>query len=492
MARARPPAPRPGVRPQQAEHPAPQPRRAVTDGPVDRDRLTQWGGLFGLLPVLGWTVDLLTQALVGHCAGSFAQSARLAEDMSAHPWIRLCLQVRGEFRDTCPRVVTPAQRRGDGRRCADFVREAWDEFFSPAAMADVHRHELMMGAGVGAVNWEERRDGRDRWWLPVVQPWEPSLLSYQLYTDPLSVDGGSYVATTMSHGRVLVQPGAGRWVVFRRRALRPWLDGLVRVLGDAFVGEGYNFRDLMVFQEKHGRGITKLFYPRSWRDDEILATAQSLRQGGGGGVLPCPTDPEGNHLVDAEQVRADGTGWQTYGATEARLRQRITIAILRQDMTTTGSTGLAENDPRKHSLWKCREEDARTYGDACLTWEEVEPGVRVPVWAPTDGVIRTQVLSHFAEYNFGSRDLAPYVWWDATPPEDFAAKAEALARHGQQRAQALSQLSQALDKLRTGGVTLEESDVAHLAEQCGLSLRAPQAGGQGGPSPASARTQSTA
>lgn len=453
----------------------------------DPSRIQQFGTYYGLLPVWGWTVEALVSALEGHNVGNFQASGRLAEDMTAHPWIRHGLTVRDEFFTTCPLNFTPAgrtlaeQRRS--KRCADFVREIWPDVMPLATLKDLHRHELFMGQGIYAIDWEERRDGRDRWWIPCVKPWEPSLTGYRQFTDPDSIDGGGYTATTLSHGLLRVQPGGGRWGMFSRRTLRPWLGGIVRVLGEAFTGDGYNFRDNMTHQDRWGRGIVKLKYLRSLRTEEVNAATASLVEGGGGGVLQCPVDETGKPLLDADLLRADGAGYQTFDATEKRILRRVLIALLRQDMTTTGTTGIADNDPRQMSLWKCREDDATTYGDArCMTeWEEMG-GVRrpIPVWEPCDGVLRQHLTRWIAHFNFGEFDLAPYVWWDATPPDDYEQRRDAEAKRGQQRAATLQALSAAVKGLAEQGV---RCDVAHLADQCGMTLVEPDENGNVPPEP---------
>lgn len=453
----------------------------------DPSRIQQFGTYYGLLPVWGWTVEALVSALEGHNVGNFQASGRLAEDMTAHPWIRHGLTVRDEFFTTCPLNFTPAgrtlaeQRRS--KRCADFVREIWPDVMPLATLKDLHRHELFMGQGIYAIDWEERRDGRDRWWIPCVKPWEPSLTGYRQFTDPDSIDGGGYTATTLSHGLLRVQPGGGRWGMFSRRTLRPWLSGIVRVLGEAFTGDGYNFRDNMTHQDRWGRGIVKLKYLRSLRTDEVNAATASLVEGGGGGVLQCPVDENGKPLLDADLLRADGAGYQTFDATEKRILRRVLIALLRQDMTTTGTTGIADNDPRQMSLWKCREDDATTYGDArCMTeWEDIG-GMRrpIPVWEPCDGALRQHLTRWIAHFNFGEFDLAPYVWWDATPPDDYEQRRDAEAKRGQQRASTLQALASAAKAFGDQGV---RCDVAHLADQCGMTLVKPDEDGNVPPEP---------
>lgn len=460
------------------------------------DRISAYGSYFGLLPVWGWTVPALVGAIDAHNVGNFALSGRLAEDMAAHPWIYRGISTRQKFFSKCPLNVTPADEHGRpvldpdqaktcrGARHADFIREVLPDILPMATMHDLMRHELLSGQGVPAIDWEERRDGRDRWWLPYLKPWAPQLLSYRQFTDPSSVDGGGFVATTLSHGQVRVQPGGGRWALFARRTSQPWLGGAVRMLGDAFVGDGYNFRDLMAYQEKIGQGIVKLLYERGMPQNEVLACAESLKQGSGGGVLMCPGQ-DGKRLVDAEFVKGDGVGWQSFRATNELLLRRILIALQGQDMLTTGSTGLATNDPRAMSLWDLYQEDCQVYGDASCTseWEPVGSEWRqVPVWTPRDGVLRTQIMSWVAHFNVGDSRLAPYIWWDGTPPDDYEARADAQATRAQKIGGAYASVSMAMKN----GLLTSPRQAQHALRQMGIDYEpeAGQAAPPAGPPPA--------
>lgn len=455
-------------------HKPPTKSAKAADRPTpEQTRISQWGAGFGTMPYFGWTVSALAGAIDKHNAGDQSMSARLWEDMCAHPWIRDALRKRQQVFTTCPVQFTPAGRTEEERRvnqrCRDFVREVHGEVLPLALYKDVMRQELGLGAAAFAMDWELRTDGRDRWWLPKVKPWEPSLLAYRQLMDDRSTDGGAYVATTMSHGVVRVDHGLGYWGLVARRTGRAYLDGLVRVLGDSFVGDGYNFRDNQSHQDRYGRGIVQVKFPSEMRQEEVNQCASSLIDGGGGGVFLAPQwqDSRG---VEADILRADGAGWQTFDATEKRILRRILIAVLGEDMSTTGSTGIAENDPRALNLWKIVQDDASTYGDAeCQTrWEQTGSGRRaVPLWRPRHGVFREAIWRWVAYYNFGAFEAAPYVWWDATPPDDYEKRLDGESRRGQQRASALQSLSAAVKGLREQQVP---HDPDHLAAQCGLSL----------------------
>lgn len=447
--------------------------KVATRPTPEQTRISQWGTNFGMVPYFGWTVAALAGAIDKHNVGDQSMSARLWEDMCAHSWIRDALRKRQQVFTACPIQFTPAGRTEEERRanqrCCDFVREVHGEVTPLAFYKDVMRQELGMGAGAFAMDWELRTDGRDRWWLPKVKPWEPGLLAYRQLMDERSTDGGAYVATTMSHGVVRVDHGLGYWGLVARRTGRAYLDGLVRVLGDSFVGDGYNFRDNQSHQDRYGRGIVQVKFPSEMRQEEVNQCASSLIDGGGGGVFLAPQWQD-NRGVEADILRADGAGWQTFDATEKRILRRILIAMLGEDMSTTGSTGIAENDPRALNLWRIVQDDAATYGDAeCQTrWEQTGSGRRaVPHWRPRHGVFRESIWRWVAYYNFGSFEAAPYVWWDATPPDDYEKRLDGEARRGQQRASALQSLSAAVKGLREQQIP---HDPDHLAAQCGLSL----------------------
>lgn len=466
----RPPALRPALPDGQAPAIVPSTPTQLEGG---ERRIQQYGVFPGVDPLSGWTVESLAGAVGGHKRGQFDLSGRLGDDMASHPWVRHCLSIRGNAFTKLPLNVTPTMKRGDGRRCADFVRDVLPEILPLSVLRDLHRQYLIMGQAIAAIDWERRTDGGAVYWLPVVKPWTPQLTAYRQFSDVSSVDGGAFIATTMSHGVVRVDAGKGRWMTFQSGRLRSWLNGLVMTLGEAFVGDGYNFRDNMTHQDRYGRGIMVLYHPVSWKDEEVLIAANSLVQGGGGGVLPLPLNHQGEKGADLELRRADAAGWRTFDATEQRILRRVLVTVLGQDMTSIGQTG-GYKQAVVHSeiLWNKCEEDAATFGDARMSVhreERPDGNIDVREWVPCDGVLRQQLLWWIAQFNFGSGDLAPYVWWDATPPEDLVERAQQAAERGATRAKTILDLANAVEKL--GGA--KAVNVGLLAEQCGIDLQTP-------------------
>lgn len=65
-------------------------------------------------------------------------------------------------------------------------------------------------------------------------------------------------------------------------------------------------------------------------------------------------------------------------------------------------------------------------------------------------------------------DLAPYVWWNATQPEDVKEQQKSRGEMMESSAKALAAVATAIDKLNTAGV---DFDAGYLLEQTGLKLR---------------------
>lgn len=442
--------------------------------------INQWGYFAAPDPIGGWTVDLTAQAMAQHKTGQFSLSGVLADDMAAWSWISDCLAVRSQIFTTAPTRVVAAGR-GEARRCADFMREVLPDVLPLSILQDLHRNYIMMGFSVAAMDWVEYRDGVDRVWLPRIKPWQPQLLYYQQFADADSVDLGALVATTLNRGLVRVDAGESRWVVFSQSRLKPWLRGAVNTLGEVFLGDTFNFRDRMAFQDRFGRGILKLHHPVSWRDEEIWTAANSLRAGGGGGVMPCPTEPRtGAKIVDVDLVQADATGFKTFESTGNYMRDRFLITLLGQDMTSKGgSGGYAQARVHENGLWRVFEADGAVFGDAALTVVDEESGDETAagrgqrvkrIWQPRDGVIRTQISKWIALWNFGDKDLAPYVYWDVTAPEDTREQEETEAERIKAIGTAMQAVATAVEKLGNAG---EDVDMGYVLEQMGIRLRRP-------------------
>jgi hypothetical protein len=136
-------------------------------------------------------------------------------------------------------------------------------------------------------------------------------------------------------------------------------------------------------------------------------------------------------------------------------------------------------------LWNKREEDARTFGDATNQADLRIDGDRRTTfqqWTPTTGPLRSQIWRWIAYFNFGSFDLAPYVWWDATPPEDYNKQETESAEIGAKKASTLASLAGALEQLGSK-VELTPEIIGSLMDQCGLDSTAIRGAKKAAPTP---------
>lgn len=444
--------------------------------PSELDRMRQWPGRLapGVRAVVGWDVSSVADALRSHALGNLRSSGILLDDLKVNPIIGHCISVRQEAFRTLPRVVMPGKGE-NAKRFADFIKEVLPDILPDGTIDDWWLHHEFMGESVSAMDWEERTDGKDRWWLPYIKPWHPSQL-YHYYRPDVgerTPDGQILAAHTRDRGPVIVEAGFGRWVHISRGTLQPWLNGLIRALAEPYLGDTYTLRDNMALQQRFGQGILKLIHPVEWNDQQAAEGVATVQTAGGGGVIPCPTTKDGNRKVDIELVNANATGASLFDLTERRLLRRFLIALLGQDMTTVGQTGgFAQAAIHNQVLWHKRERDAATFGDARLMHEMGDDGKPKRRWVPYNGPIRQQITRWIAWFNEGNFEAAPYVYFDAQEPEDRLAKAQAEATVAASKAAAMKSIVDALPGLQ-GIVPQTQADVEFMFEQLGIQLHAP-------------------
>ncbi len=435
----------------------------------------------GVLGVLGWTVDGVKAALASHASGVFGGSGVLSDDFWAHPVIRKCRNERNKFLTKIPRETTPRRKHdAQARYCCDWFKEYRTEIYPDEVLTQWHDDELQMGFFINGYDWEERRDGRHRWWIPVHKPWHPSQLQYFYRGVGRSVDGGVFHATTLNKGMLVVEPGMGRWVLGQQAARQPWLLGMVFALGHDFIGDEYNFFDNLAYQERFGIGFMQYFHNVDYQKRQAEATARNVMRAGAGAVIPMRVNSKGEKQEWLEMLGvAAGTGAGAFDQTEARIRRRILMAYLGQDMTSHGQTGGYKQAVVHEGVeWQLYEDSASWFFDAR---KEIirDPATRkdITIWVPCDGVIYNQISRWVGWYNFGSFDCMPHYWLNATPPEDLEKREEQKSKNASEMGRAINSIGTALPMLTAAmpnvapkawfdaaGVSVEESDAGTNVE----------------------------
>lgn len=409
-------------------------------------------GGFGQNGILGWTVEGVKAALGAHLAGTFGGTGMLSDAMWSHPVIKKCREERNDFLSKIPRQVTPRRKRDKAARyAADWFKEFRDVIFPDNVLRQWHDDDMQMGQFVSGMDWEERRDGRHRWWLPVHKPWHPSQLQYFYRGIGRSIDGGAFHATTLNKGLLIVEPGLGRWVLGQRAARQPWLHGAVFALGNDFVGDGYNFFDNLAFQERFGIGFMQYFHNVDYQRGQVDRSAVNIQTAGAGAVIPMRVDAKGEKLEWLELLGTTaGGGSQAFDQTENRIKKRICYVYLGQDMTTAGQPGGYKLGVVHQGIeWNKFEESASWFFDARKAITR-DPKTRrdIVTWEPCDGVLYEQVSRWVGWYNFGDWDCMPHYWLDATPPEDLAAREEQQSKYASETGTGIARIATALPNLR--------------------------------------------
>lgn len=406
----------------------------------------------GLGPI-GWTVDAVRAALASHAGGIFSGSGLMADDFFLHPVFAKCIQERENVFNVMPRMCTPAKEHDKKSQfIADWFKEILPEVYSDAIFRDIHRDCLQMGFSVVGIDWEERKDGRYRWWLPILKPWHPSLVQYFYRSIGRSVDGGCFNATTLNKGLLKVQPGMGRWMLVTRGSRQPWLHGAVYSLGQDWLGDENNFFDNMAFEERFGLGVMSYYHDESYQRGQVNQSTQNISNMGAAAVIPLRMR-NGQAMEKLELLATSGSGWQAFDQTEQRILRRTLLYYLGQDLTSVGQSGglgQAQASVHKNTLWTKYEESCSWFLDGQKEIKRnPKTGEEQVEWKPKDGEIYKQVSKWIGWFNFRDWDCMPRVWLDATPPDQQQAREERQAKAADGRVKSIGALVGVADGLKS-------------------------------------------
>jgi len=438
------------------------PTKPPKDPPIDTN--AQVPAYRTSLGPIGWSVDSARSALASHAGGVFSASGLMADDFFLHPVIAKCINERIDgFFNELPREITPGRENKQGRWVKDWFTEIQGEIYSDAIFKDVAQDELQMGQTVVGIDWEERKDGGHRFWLPRLKPWHPSLTQYVYRNKERSVDGGQYLATSMNKGMLQVEPGLGRWMLAKRRERSPWIHGAVYSLGQDFIGDCQNFLDNLAFEERFGLGLMTYSHDETYQRGQINQSVGNLANVGAGAVIPLRMRA-GTPLEKLDLVHTSGSGWEAFEATEMRILRRILMFYLGQDMTSMGQTGgYRQAVVHKGVRWNKHEETAGWFFDTKKAVDEEDPNK--VIWVAQRGTLYNQVSRWIGWFNFRDWDIMPMYWFNATPPDQMAEREERDAKRANERAQALGTIASALEPLQKA---MPERDPREWFEDCGL------------------------
>lgn len=279
-------------------------------------------------PRTTWSSERLRAALQAQAMGQFSQASLLLDAMSEDDEIPGALAARvtatiGSSFSLRPRsetsVATPRRVR--------LLDESWPDVAPTEALADLLSDYLMLGVGVGTVDWDFSTDV----WVPRIRALPPEYLEYDSY------DERWYYLTR--EGRIQITPGDGKWLLFCQGD-RPWMKGYLRALAALWRSKQLTLGDWARYCQKHGLPLLKAKMP-IFRDaaekDRFVDDLVSLQSEG---VIGLPQDDSG-HGYDVELLEATTVSWQTFQASLARADRKVQVMLLGGNASTetVGSTG---------------------------------------------------------------------------------------------------------------------------------------------------------
>jgi phage gp29-like protein/2'-5' RNA ligase len=392
-----------------------------------------------------WSPGLIQAAKRQAEQGNLRLAAELCSDLLADD-----ARVRGTLRQRVLGLLglpLSFSEQGDRRQKSRITKALEDDFweaFPEPELARLVSWGLLLGVGLGQLRWEQvgpRLVPRLRAWHPRALRWDWNARRWYV----LCADGRELV----------LRPGDGSWVLFAPYGdSSPWQEGAWRSCALWSLLKSYALRDWGRESEVAG-GIRTAEIPSDVKsasatpkDRQELARDLS-RIGKNGAVVPMPGWKLG-------LVQSHPNTYETFKEQVVMANQEIAIAVCGQNLTSgvdeKGSHALGS--VHKAVLQSFIEFDAEALA-TCL---------------------HRQVLGWWAEYNFGSREMAPWAGWETAPPEDLL-----------ERAQTLDKLADATAKLKSQGLSLDYEAIAQdysIPLLKGAPLPEPEAPKEEAPSPA--------
>jgi phage gp29-like protein len=353
--------------------------------------------------------------------GNLSLAAELAEATLADDRVQATLGTRIRGLLGLPLAFEPPNNR-EGRTITRALEADFWAFAPEESLYQLVAWGLLLGVGLARLDWQEGESGRV---LPVLEVWHPRNLRY----DP---QRGVWQVQTREGGMVEPRPGAW-WLYTPYGARRPWSHGLWRALAVPWLVKQDAVRYWARDNEVGALRVGQASGPTTAEAREQLARDLADLGNSTGIALP-----EGYSL---QILSPSGDVWQSKQAAIEWANTALTTAILGQNLTT---------EVRGGSFAAARVHDAVR---------------RDLLEADAEGLstsMREQVLSYWAEFNYGDARLAPWPRWDTDLPEDTAQNADTLSR-----------LAQAVATLAQAGAPV---DVPALLERYDVPLQPPQAG----------------
>lgn len=354
-----------------------------------------------------WDAEDVLAALRAHVQGQFRLSAMLADHLGQSDAVSGVLDTLRRTVVGLPfDLVAPADSPDPGRSAALAVelRRAWPRMLSRGAAAEVVKWVALMGFCVAERVY--RLDPATGRWSIRLKPWHPAFVHWNWAA-------GCFVVTT-DVGQELVTPNSLKWVLFTDlEESRPWMAGAVRPIGILTLIAWWLDRDGARWSERHGLPPLGAKMPmgdsNSPNGQRFLEELEDL------GSEPIVRLPQGDSAVGSFDIEwkelKNATAWQGFLEPGRDIRSRVATVLVGQPLTSQAGVG----------------------GSGSYALGKVHAGVRQDVvesYAALLATSRDHLAVPWTRINAtGDQRLAdaiaPGPRWDAAPPSDAKADAEA-------------------------------------------------------------------
>jgi phage gp29-like protein len=306
------------------------------------------------------------------------------------------------------------------------AEEDWWAAFPEAELQQFLTAGRIAGVAFAQLRWEFRKDRL----VPKLEPW--SLANFRFDWQQRKwfarVDDGS--------AEVEVTPGDGRWVMYAPYGTtRPWSLGQWRGLAPWWLLKRYAVSDWgrtgAVGASFVATPIPDQINEESIKDQRRQLSDHIYELSQQGGVIVLPNG------FKLEVVETTANTSRIYKEQIATANTSIDIAVQGQNLTSQVEGGSFA---------------------ATSVHSQVQDRVIANVASSASTTLHDQALTKWAEFNFGSAELAPWPVWDTDPPEDTLSEAESQKAFGE-----------ALSAVQDAG--FEVDNVDELAAKHGLKLK---------------------
>lgn len=391
-----------------------------------------------------WTVSQARAALLEHEEGLFAATSQIVEAMGRDDRISAVLETLVQGLLALPLEVRVSED-GDGRKrnaSRDWFAKAWPTISPEGEVSAAVRWGVMLGVAYGTIEYPDGLGG-----VPRRKTWHPQWLRW---------DGQrrAYYAWTENAGEQEVRHGDGKWWLFEPYGPRGWMLGAVRSLVVPWLVRTFNWRDWARHNEVHGMPVRKAIVPEDASEEHKRDFFTSIRRLVSESTIKLPRDDLTAQArgYDLQLLESMFDGSRSFRSQMDTANTAIAVRLLGQNLTTEAGGGGSYAAGKIH--FKVQVDRLEAIANALETSDRA--GIAEPI----------------AEQRWGSRELAPWPHYNATPAADH--QAEAGAALG---------LGKALDALDVGlGRSGLMVDAAAMCERFGIPMM-PRPGGPTGLEP---------